>query len=238
MTLARFIASLVFRSPAKRTELQSAFEDIDSQIKGLIQGQLLHQVGDAEGARRFDEWNSKPFHERYGEPNPTEIGQVTNKLLGELQGFANLLRAAPWRIGRALGTRELYISDNPVSAYWPPTNVSWWPRAFADYEYYLALSPNVLLKIGRRRGSAAPVTPASLEGQRVCRDFKPWEVSLARHIVTSQASRFLYGAARHVDRTCATTCLENIDRDVRQWVSANLGPEPLPPWQSGLALLP
>ncbi len=233
VTFARFIAALIFRSPAKRTELQSQFDELDTQLIALARGQFLSQFGSVAGAAKFAEWSAGPFHERYGESEPTEIGKVTTRLLGDVQGFANLLLAAPWRIGRALGTRKLYTSDNPVAAYWPPTNVSWEPRAFAEFEYYLPLSPTLLLKIARRKNLSGPITPLSLKGRRTYRDFGASEVSLARHIVTHQALQFLYGASKPVDRACATTCLEAINEGVRHWVSTYLGPEPLPPWVSG-----
>ena len=70
-----------------------------SQIEQNLKGQFVSQFGETQGLAEFTEWQAKPFHERYGEEEPNQPAPTTNYLLGEVQGLANLLRAAPWRIG-------------------------------------------------------------------------------------------------------------------------------------------
>ncbi len=113
-------------------------------------------------------------------------------MLSEVQGFANLLRAAPWHIGVAPDSIQLYTSDNPVAGYLNPVR-SWWEgAAFASFTYFVPLSPKVLLKIERRpnRKDNEELQP---RGKRRRKDFSEWGISFARHVVTHNARRYLYG---------------------------------------------
>ena len=228
-TLARFIAALILRTPSKRQEIDNALDVASSEIERNLQGQFIHQFGEAEGRARYTDWRAKPFHERYGEKEPRQPASTTNSLLGEVQGFANLLRAAPWRIGYALGPTQLYTSDNPVSRHLPPVRPSWTVGGFSEFHYFFPLSQEVLLKIERRPDSDDPDEAPSLDGQRRKSDFSAWEVSLARHLISSEADRYVYGDGRIVPKECARSCLDRIDASTREFAAMYLGYEPNPP---------
>ncbi len=117
-----------------------------------------------------------------------------------MQGFANVLRAMPWRIGRVDTGLPLYTSDNPVSRYRQP--LALW-AGFSAFTYFFPLSPQTLMRIG------PGVTPRGI-GTREHKDFSDWETSFARHVITADASRFLYGAGPHVPLACARHCVERV----------------------------
>ena len=226
--LARFIAALILRTPRKRQELDDSLDAVFSQIEQNLKGQFVSQFGESQGHAEFREWKAKPFHEQYGEKEPSQPASTTNHLLGEVQGFANLLRAAPWRIGDTPKHGQLYTSDNPVSRYLRPVR-PWWDVGFSSFQYFLPLSPRLLLKIERRPDEAGPGKEASPWGERRKKDFSEWETSMARHIITRDASRYLYGDGLVVSKQCAVSCLDRIALATREFAVRYLGYDPEPP---------
>ena len=226
--LARFIAALLLRTPRKRRELDDTFDGIFSQIEQNLQSQFVSYFGETQGLAKYAEWQAKPFHERYGEEEPSQPASTTNYLLGEVQGFANLLRAAPWRIGNTLEHGRLYTSDNPVSRYFRPVRHRWEVGAFSSFHYFLPLSPELLLKIERRPDAADLDKDASPWGERRKKDFSEWEISMARHIISRDASRYLYGDGLVVSKQCAVSCLDRIELATREFAARYLGYDPNP----------
>lgn len=226
--LARFIAALIVRTPGKRQELYNALDGVFSQIEQNLKGQFVSQFGETQGLAKFTEWQAKPFHERYGEEEPRQPASITHSLLGEVQGFANLLRCAPWRIGYAPGHSRLYTSDNPVSRYLRPVR-PWWDVGFSSFQYFVPLSPEVLLKIERRSDTTDLDKHASPWGERRKKDFSEWEISMARHIISRDAFRYLYGDGMIVRRQCAASCLNRIESAIREFAAKYMGYDPAPP---------
>ena len=234
-TLARFIAALIIRTPFKRQEIDNTLDRMNSQIERMAKRQFVNQFGKAEGLRGYEQWRARPIHERYGEQEPTQPASTTNSLLGEVQGFANLLRGAPWRIGNALGHSRLYTSDNPVSRYLRPVR-PWWDVGFSSFQYFLPLAPEVLLKIDRRSDTADLDKDASPWGERRKKDFSEWEISMARHIISRDAFRYLYGDGMIVPKQCAVSCLDRIELAIREFAAKYLGYDPNPPSGVGFPL--
>ena len=232
-TLARFIAALIMRTPFKQQEIKNVTDGFLSQIDQMAQRQFAHILGDADGLAKYGEWRAMPFDERYGEEEPTQPASITNSLLGEVQGFANLLRAAPWRIGNTRGQRWLYASDNPVSRYLRPVRPWWDVGSFSSFHYYLPLSPDTLLKIERWPDAGDSQELPNLSGQRRHRDFSEWEVSMARHIISRDAARFLYGDGTFVPKQCAEVCLNQVERAMRDFAQHYSGYRPDPPSRAG-----
>ena len=211
VTLARFVAAFRFRTPAFREWYDAFSHSQVSQIKELVQSQLIHLHGAETGKTIFQEWDTNPDSWWLQQEKPLQPAASSTHMLQETQGFSNLIRAAPWRIGSALGSRLFYTSDNPVSAYLRPVRPWWEVGAFASFEYYLPLSPEVLLKIERR-----PEGEDNSWGQRRHRDFSLWEVSMARHIISRDATRFVYGDGIVVPKQCASGCLKAVAQASRQ----------------------
>ena len=227
--LARFIAALILRTPRKRQELDDALDGVFSQIEQNLKGQFISQSGETQGLAKYREWQAKPFHERYGEEEPSQAASTTNHLLGEVQGFANLLLGAPWRIGNTPKHGRLYTSDNPVSRYLRPVRPWGEVGPFSSFLYFLSLSPELLLKIERRSDAADLDKDASPWGERRKKDFSEWEISIARHIVSRDASRYLYGDGLVVSKQCAVSCLDRIEFATREFAARYLGYDPNPP---------
>ena len=232
-TLARFIAALIIRTPFKQQEIKNVTDGVFAQIDQMVQRQFTHLFGEAEGSTRYEEWRVKPYDERYGEEEPTRPASITNSLLGEVQGFTNLLRAAPWRIGNTLGHRRLYTSDNPVSRYLRPVRPWWDAGGFSSFHYYLPLTPDTLLKIERRPDSDDSDKGASPWGERRRKDFSEWEISMARHVISRDASRYLYGDGLVVSKQCAVSCLNRIELATRDFAVRYLDYDPNPPPDAG-----
>ena len=231
--LSRFIAALSIRTPFKRQELDDTLDGVFSQIEQKLQSQFALQFGEAQGLSMYREWQAKPFHERYGEREPTQPASVANSLLGEVQGLANLLRGAPWRLGNVLGRARLYASDNPVARYLRPVRPWWDVGAYSSFHYFLPLSPELLLKIERRPDSDDSDTGESPWGERRKKDFSEWETSMARHIISRDASRYLYGDGLVVPKQCAVSCLDRIELAMQGFAATYLGFDPNPPPGTG-----
>ena len=231
--LSRFIAALVFRTPSKREEMDGLLSTAYSQIESKLQAQFVHQFGENQGDSMYGEWQSKPIHERYGGREPVQPASTTISLLAEVQGYANLLRAAPWRIGNVTGRFRLYTSDNPVARHLRPVRKWWDVGAFASYDYFLPLSPDTLLKVERRIDKADTNQECSCKGDRRKKNFSEWEVSMARHIMSRSASRYLYGEGIVIPKQDAEIHLARIEEEARELAIRYLGVDPSPPQSVG-----
>jgi hypothetical protein len=226
--IARFLVALRFRTPAFRDYGGKMTASILQQMKNIAEEQIYHQYGKKEADSIWEQIKSKPDHWWFNESEPQQSATTTNFMLGEVQGLANLLRAAPWRIGMAPDSTRLYTSDNPVAGYLRPVRHWWEGAAFASFTYFVPLSPKVLLKIERRpdRKDKDELQP---RGERRRDDFSEWEISFALHIVTQDAIRYLYGEGPIVPRDCAASCLERIGKAQLEFAIRYLGFDPRPP---------
>lgn len=227
--MARFITALRFRTPTFRDYNESITASMLQQIKDMAKNQIHHQYDKQKAGAIWEEIKKKPNHWWFKEPEPQQRATITTFMLSEVQGFANILRAAPWRIGFAPGSIRLYTSDNPVAGYLSPVRIPGEGAAFSSFTYFVPLSPVVLLKIERRphQNNNRKLQP---RGERRRVDFSDWEISFARHVVTNDATRYLFGEGPIVPRDCATSCIERIDRAKLEFAIHYLGFDPRPPW--------
>jgi hypothetical protein len=227
-SIARFLVALRFRTPAFRDYNDEMFTSILKKIKEMAREQVYHQHNRKEADAIWERIRDKPDHWWFNEPEPQQPAATTNFMLGEVQGFANLIRAAPWRIGFAPDSMRLYTSDNPVAGYLRPVRPWWEGAAFASFTYFVPLSPKVLLKIERRPDQKDKEKPQP-QGKRYRKDFSEWEISFAQHVVTNNATRYLYGEGPIVDKGCAASCLERIGLAQLEFATQYLGFDPRPP---------
>ena len=225
--IARFIVALRFRTPTFRAWNDLMMKSIGSQIKDSLMRQIIHHYGEVAANSVFIDMVEGKEHDWLRDDELSTPTSISLGMLQETQGFANLIRGAPWRIGYALGPRRLYTSDNPVSGYLRPVRPWWEVGAFAAFQYYLPLSPDLLLKIDRMPDdeSENQLIP---RGPRRNRDFSEWEVSMARHVVSYDATRYLYGEGIVVPKQCAEVCLSRIEQSMRELSKAYLGFNPNP----------
>ena len=228
IALARFLTAQRLRTPAFRYWLAGVDDMFVPKIKEMAKAQLFAQMPQRQAEELWVEWDGKPSHFWRRQEEPDRPEDTAAWFLGEVQGFANILRAAPWRIGRTAGALRLYTSDNPVSAYLPAVRFWWEGAAFGSMVYFFALAPDVLLKVERRRvveGSE----PAEFVGPRRRLDYSDWEVSFARHIITIDSTRFLYGEGLIVPRDCASACVRHHDQANVAHARTYQGFDPSPP---------
>lgn len=229
LSLGRFLAALRFRTPAFRDWESTITSSFLSQFKEMAREQLYHLNEHKEADLIWESWKDKPDHWWMNQEVAEQPAAGSAHMMGEVQGYANLLRAAPWRSGRSSGSLRLYTSDNPVSGYLSPVR-SWWEGgAFSSFTYYISLAPDVLLKIGRRLDKGDQGGALEPQGERRCSDFSDYEVSIARHIITDNANRFLYGEGLVVPKDCARECLERVGQVNLQLAIRYQGFDPRPP---------
>ena len=189
-SLARFIAVLFFRTPLRWQHVGNMIDANCAEVAKKGMPYLVNECGygEDEVIAAYREYRASPS---YQEQKSIKLTSTVHYLLGEVQGFAQLLRAAPWRLGRVLGPLKLFTSDDPVVRYSPSYRRSKMPKAFFEYDYYLALSPDVLLQVYPRPPSNG--TNGDLPwGGRQSKDFAAWEVKIASDLIWRNANRFLY----------------------------------------------
>ena len=210
--LARFVAAFRFRTPAFRGWVDTVSSSLVAQIQEFMKLQLFKQYGSQDGQAIFDELKNKSLNWWLDGQETAQPAEMSTYMFEGIQGYANLVRAAPWRIGCAQGPNRFYTSDNPVSRYLPSIRPWWDTGAFWSFHYYFPLSPDALLKIERRPYSGESTEPPNPRGQRQHRDFSASEVSMARHIISREATRFLYGGGKFVSKQIAQSRLARIER--------------------------
>jgi len=228
LIISRFITALRFRTPAFQDWNKRLTTSILTQIRNMAKDQIFHMKSRKEANAIWEEIKNKPDHWWMNEEKPVQPSETTAYMLSQVHGFANLIRAAPWRIGCAPDSIGLYTSDNPVASYLSPIRPWWEGGAFASHSYYMALSPTVLLVV-ERRPDTKEGEKLNPQGTRRHNDFSEWEISYARHLITRDARRYLYGEALIVDRDCAIECLSNIDQAKLEFAVRYLGYNPSPP---------
>ena len=227
--LARYIVAQFFRTQVRRRDIGRTVAKFSSEFNRMARPIMMRKLGEHFDAAVFDKWHSSLLQGKYDEEEKAQSKLVNLELLREVQGFGNLLRASPWRIGNVAGPLRLYTSDNPVAQYRTPVRSRWDFGGFWSYEYFFPLSPDVLLKIERRPDSKDSMEPAGAWGHRRCKDFPNGEVSMARHIISLNANRFLYGEGQFVSRECAETCIRQVEQARWDFALQYLGYNPNAP---------
>ncbi|MBI2170913.1 MAG: DUF4238 domain-containing protein [Chloroflexi bacterium] len=224
--LARFTGSLFFRTPFFRSELQRMFGLPLPQIREIIKGQLYSRFEKREADKLWEEWKDKPDYWWWGMTDPPNPAEDMAIMFSEVQGFANLLLAMPWRIGYVPNTMRLYTSDTPVSRFLPSVRPWYYFGGFTHYDYYWPVSSKVLLLV-KGRSELQP------RGLREVRDFSPYATSIAQHVISQEATRYIFGDGLVVSRKCAISCLADIEKAKLEFAIKYLGfkntPPPFPP---------
>ena len=235
LCLARFLVALYLRVPAFREQNQRTTDGLVTFLKDMAKRHLDaggYGVEKQDAAKLWETWQSKPDHWWIGEEEPYTGAQLTADMLEETQGLANLLRAKPWRTGRVPSGMQLYTSDNPMSRWLTPIRPWWEHEAFGQLDFWIPLSPKMLLRIGRMysvfEDEEAAIEPRP-QGSRECRDFTEWEASFARHMLTLNATRFLFGDTFPVNRECAENCIRRIEQAMLATANEFSGFDPNPP---------
>ncbi len=223
--VARYVAAQRFRVPAFRGWHRAVRQHLIDQMKPMARAYLENTLPPAQVEEVWREWEKKPDEWWLSEDAPIQDAETTTYMLSEVQGWANLLEAMAWRVGLAHPSARLYTSDNPVSSYLPPVRPWWSGGALWEHLYVFPLSPHVLMRIDPM-GYETEVEP---KGPRERMDFSPWETSFARHVVTNDATRFIYGTTSPVPRDCASSCLKRINAAKAYDAAVLQGWRPTPP---------
>jgi hypothetical protein len=228
MQLARFLASMRFRVPAFREMVEALSADMVSFAKGVAKDMVTNKHDPETASRIWAEWEKHPEEWWLGQSEALNTAALAASMLREVQGYANLLFAMPWRVGRVPASSRLYTSDNPVHGYLRPVRPWWEHGAFASLTYYIPLSRSVLLKIDHlpARGDQ----PIDAPGARAHKDFSGWHVGMALCIASAHATRFVYGDGLVVGRDSAVRDLKTYSQRalaVAKWLGHSDQPPPL-----------
>ena len=204
--LARYLAAQKVRGPGYRSWERAVRDRTVREFKSIAKAQIYGLLPDEEAEKQWQVWKDKPIEWWLQEPKPLDEAEGAATMLGEVQGWAQLLMSADWRAGLSQ-ERVLYTCDNPLSEYLPSVRPWYAFGAMDDHGYVFALSPHTLLWVYPKvfRTDAEPM------GSRLHKDFQRWEASVALHIITRNATRFLYGDGPYVSQPCAEQCLKSID---------------------------
>lgn len=224
--IARFVAAQRFRTPQFRSYMGNMIESISTRTREMLRAQVTAQYPEEERSTVWEQIEEQHDQRWFGESGTTQPPDLSTSMLGEVKGWANLLWSAPWRIGFGPPELNLYTSDNPVAAYERPVREWWETAAFASLIYYVPLSPRILLKIERRPDDQDDSDP---RGGRRRQDFTAEEISVARHVVTRDSARFLFGEGLIVPRDCASSCLDRMGKAKLRFAIHYLGFDPRPP---------
>lgn len=228
-TLAKYIAAQFFRTQVRRQDVRSIVARVSDDLNQKAETIMRNLLGKDVDSDALAKWLASRIHGPPNEEVEADTVSTSIELLGETQGFGNLLRASPWRIGNVSGPHFLYSSDNPVVRYLAPIRSMYDFDGFWAYDYYFPLSQDILFKIERRPNYGVSTEANDEWGHRRRKDFSQWEVSMARHIISRDASRFLYGEGPMVSRQCAASCLDRIEWSMREFASRFLGYNPSAP---------
>lgn len=206
--LSRYICAQRFRTPWFREMAREIDEQTIAQIKPMVRSYIHNTLPKKEARELWKYWErNKPPEWWLGQEKPRQDADATAYMLSEVQGFANMLQAMPWRIGLVDSAYPLYACDNPLAAYASPV-LPLPPRvgpSFMDHTYFLPLSRQVLLTVE----AYTPTKNCPPRGPRSCRNYSAWETSFARHIVSASTTRFVFGSDNPISRDRA---LEGVRR--------------------------
>ncbi|MEX0781253.1 MAG: DUF4238 domain-containing protein [Dehalococcoidia bacterium] len=176
--VARFLASLRFRSPAFREEYERVRTFQRDWARQMIDG-YCDRAGVSKETK--ESWLSRevPF---FSDDVPVSAVEAVAAHLAECDDYARLLRSMHWRLG--ISPKPLFLSDNPLAGAY--LSKPFGPGGFGDLTYYLPLAPQVLLRL---------TPPKNLDDPplRERRDFSTYEASVASTVVAGDAHTYLYG---------------------------------------------
>jgi hypothetical protein len=223
--LARFLAAFRFRTPAFRDYLKTTQDQLVARIRSMGRSWLFNTHPRDEAEMIWEGWEQQPDEWWLSNARRGPPAESTAWMLSGVQGFANLLRSMAWRIGSVPAGRPLYTTDNPLASHMRPVRPWWETGGFTSFDYYVPLSPTVLLKLNRWVG--APAEGAN--GSRERRDFDLWEAEFAAKVLSARARRYAYGDARVVPREEAAQWLAECERRTVTWAIMVLGHDPRQP---------
>jgi hypothetical protein len=210
LLVARFLVALRFRVPAFRASVANLHDNMTKQMQEFAWEISVRHLGKAEAQERWNQWKEHPDGWWLRESTPATVSDVVTYMLGETQGYANLLRAMSWRIGEVPDGAKMCTSDCPMGGFLSPAQAAKHNSGFSGFQYFVPLSPEVLLKIMPWDDSSTTGQP---RGTRAKRDFSSWEALFARNVQILDATRYLFGdgpiatrehAVEHVSRVEAS----------------------------------
>lgn len=224
LTVARFMAAQRFRTPSLRNLIERTNANLEQQIAEALRGPLGDQVT-PETLRDYVDMSA------VDPPPGVERGtDVTLSVLGQVQGYAQMLLVRKWTIGRRPTGNIFFTSDEGVGAYLTPVRPFWSGVAFWEYSYYFPLSPDVLLRVaGEDYSSNVNLSELDHFGPRIHRDLSQWEASFARHVMSASATQYLFGNGPYIDRAASAQYFARFDSLQTEVATRYQGYDPRPP---------
>lgn len=235
--LTRYLVAQMFRVPAFRDLHWGTMRQLGERMKPGMKTALMNQMGLSESAaddyiNRMSETDEWAF--LGDERDDTKEAQLAAWMLGEIDGYANMLMAMPWRIGKT--SLPMYTSDNPVSSVASPLRETATGIGFPEKTYYFPVSPSTLLVLEPwempEEGTPEPETVDDIRGTRRRTDFNRRDSSVARHVISWKATKFLYGTPPYIARDQAVQRLAEIQTQEVKDAVRYRGIDPILPFKT------
>lgn len=155
MALAQFVAMLMLRTEANRDNFNRNMENIDKAVYGQL---MRNEDFDDEATVRkyreivredisVDDLKAMQKFMIDGEYSLSyDNVRFLRFLLSQLEGFSNVMITGQWTIYRRAGQFQFITNENPVIE-WAPKPTGFLATARLAHKQYIAISPDVMLKI-------------------------------------------------------------------------------------------
>ena len=121
-----------------------------------------------------------------------------NFILGNLQGFTNIIYSQEWTVYNRTGEFRFITSENPV-VEWSPKQTGFWGAPRLSQQQYIAVSPDVLIELTPpplpEPGDDFPISPPPSETVQY-KEISDDDVLMYDCLLTGHGSAFAYSQER------------------------------------------
>lgn len=150
MLVATFMSLQYLRGPYMRKQTQKMNEQMFRQIIKLqfnSSYKFFDQYEKETGEKLTEEQRNKIIESVQKEEYRVEMGNTTHlHLIGEMEGFRNLLFGKEWQVYISKSSKKFITSDNPVIELFPDwTGKSFYGPTFLQRTHQFTMTPDILI---------------------------------------------------------------------------------------------
>lgn len=155
MHLAQFVAMLMLRTKANRDNFNRNMENMDKALNGMLMKNEDFDIADTVRKYREIVGENVSVEELKAMQELFVSGEYSlsynnvpflRSILSLLEGFSNVMITGQWTIYRRAEQFQFITSENPVIE-WTPRITGFYATARLAYQQYIAISPDVMIKI-------------------------------------------------------------------------------------------
>jgi hypothetical protein len=151
MDISTFMSMLWLRNPVMRKQINLNNESVYKQMRKMTDSEEeirkhIQEFEVEKGINVSDEERETMVKKVINQEYTVEFTNASHlKMIGEMEGFRNLLFYKKWNVYLARGKMKFITSDAPVVEI-HSEDKSFWGNHFMDRKHYLALSPEILIE--------------------------------------------------------------------------------------------